>query len=188
MEQNEHKKWFGRGIYGSKDVPICLLDRLIAGLIAATVLLTVIFAVNGGYVVSFDTGGVSEVAYQKHRYGSLAGEPEIPVKPGFIFAGWYDTEEESWDFSANKVSGDMVLTAHWVPAEITVKFDLTGGTYCGETEIPPLAVIYQQVYGLLPVPESNGKIFSGWEYSGTRITAESVVNMPGEHVLTALWK
>lgn len=187
MEQKEHKKWFGRGIYGSKDVPIRLLDGLIIGLITAAVVLTIVFAVHGGYVVSFDTGGGSEVMSQKHRHGSLATVPETPVKPGYVFAGWHYAEEEIWDFEINKVGGDMVLTAYWLPADITVKFDLNGGTYCGDTAILPLTVTYQQRYGELPVPDYQGKIFAGWEYSGSRITAKSVVNMPGEHVLTAIW-
>ena len=30
--------------------------------------------------------------------------------------------------------------------------------------------------------------FAGWEYSGQTITADTVVQMTGEHVLTAIWK
>ena len=40
------KRWFGRGIYGSKDVPIRILDGLIAFLIVLTVALTAVFAIN----------------------------------------------------------------------------------------------------------------------------------------------
>lgn len=36
------KRWFGRGIYGSKDVPIRILDGLIAFLIVLTVALTAV--------------------------------------------------------------------------------------------------------------------------------------------------
>ena len=42
------KRWFGREIYGSKDVPIRILDGLIAFLIVLTVALTAVFAINGG--------------------------------------------------------------------------------------------------------------------------------------------
>ena len=65
------KKWFGRGIYGSKDVPIKILDKLILGLILATVILTVVFTVNGGYFVNFETDGGTEIESQKLRYGQL---------------------------------------------------------------------------------------------------------------------
>ena len=79
------KKWFGRGIYGSKDVPIRILYKLIFGLIAATVILTVVFTLNGGYFVNFETGGGTEIESQKLRYGQLVEKPEDPVRPGIEF-------------------------------------------------------------------------------------------------------
>lgn len=184
------KKWFGRGIYGSKDVPIRLLDGLIATVIAVIILLTVIFAVNGGFVVSFQTDGGSEVASQKLRYGELVAEPEVPTKPGYEFAGWYyeNESEKKWDFAVDNVGGDLTLTAKWMPAQITVKFDLDGGSADGREEIDPIMVTYQEPYGTLPVPEKEGAVFAGWVYSGQAIEAETVVTMPGEHVLTAVWE
>ena len=47
--EEEKKKLFGRGIYGSKDVPIRILDGLIVGMRLLAVVLTVIFSINGGY-------------------------------------------------------------------------------------------------------------------------------------------
>ena len=55
------EKAFGRGIYGSKDVPIRILDGLIVGMILLAVVLTVIFSINGGYRVTFDTRGGGEI-------------------------------------------------------------------------------------------------------------------------------
>ena len=40
------KRWFGRGIYGSKDVPIRLLDGFIA--VVIVVIVGMIFYGNGG--------------------------------------------------------------------------------------------------------------------------------------------
>lgn len=44
----EDKKWFGRGIYGSKDVPIRILDGFIIGAICFVVILVFWFATHGG--------------------------------------------------------------------------------------------------------------------------------------------
>ena len=66
--EEEKKKLFGRLIYGSKDVPIRILDGLIVGMILLAVVLTVIFSINGGYRVTFDTRGGGEIPYQKLRY------------------------------------------------------------------------------------------------------------------------
>lgn len=190
-EETAKKRWFGRGIYGSKDVPIRLLDGLIAGLIAAAVILTVIFAVNGGFRVTFDTAGGSAVAEQKLRHGELVKEPEAPVRPGYVFEGWFlekNEESTAWDFQVDNVGGDLELTAHWVPAQVTVKFDLDGGSCEGAAQIAPVQVTFEGTYGELPVPEKEGFTFGGWYYSGARITADTQVTMTGEHVLTARWE
>lgn len=83
----EDKKWFGRGIYGSKDVPIRILDGFIIGAICFVVILVFWFATHGGYNVTFDTEGGSEIADQRLKHGELAKEPETPLKPGYTFCG-----------------------------------------------------------------------------------------------------
>ena len=46
---------------------------------------------------------------------------------------------------------------------------------------------FGETYGELPIPVKEGSAFGGWEYSGQIITADTVVQMTGEHVLTATW-
>ena len=48
-------KWFGRGIYGSKDVPIRILDGLIGVMIVVIVGMIIFFAVRGGFNIMYDT-------------------------------------------------------------------------------------------------------------------------------------
>lgn len=183
-------KWFGRGIYGSKDVPIRILDGLIGAMIVVIVGMIVFFAVRGGFNIIYDTDGGNEVAAQKVRYGEFLTEPETPYKPGYTFDGWY-TEKEGetvlWYFQSEKVTGDMTLTAHWVPAQITVKFDYDGGTDIDGSVTESKQVTFGENYGELPTPVKEGSTFAGWQYSGQTITADTVVQMTGEHVLTAIW-
>lgn len=183
------KKWFGRGIYGSKDVPIRILDRLILGLIVATVVLTVVFTANGGYFVNFDTGGGTEIESQKLRYGQLVEKPEDPVRPGYEFTGWiYGEEEYPWSFGADKVQGEMTLIAQWKPAKVLVKFDPDGGTFDENGPKEDFFVTFGEPYGPLPVPKKEGEEFDCWVYSGAVVDENTPVTMTGEHVLTALWK
>ena len=183
-------KWFGRGIYGSKDVPIRILDGLIAAMIGVIVVMIVFFAVRGGFNIVFDTDGGSEVTAQRVRYGEYITEPETPYKPGFTFDGWY-TEKEGetvkWYFQSEKVNGDMTLTAHWSPAQITVKFDYDGGTDADGSVTESKQVTFGETYGELPVPVKEGSTFAGWEYSGQTIASDTTVQMTGEHILTAIW-
>lgn len=187
----EKKKWFGRGIYDKKDAPIRILDKLILGAVALVIILIFWFAVHGGYTVSFDTDGGSEVAEQRLEYGDLVAEPETPVKPGYTFVSWVTSRDESlaeeWSFAETKVTSDQTLYAVWEPAQVTVKFDLDGGACEGSASVPDKTVVYGETYGELPAPEKEGCRFDGWVYSGNIITADTQVTMTGEHVLTARW-
>lgn len=184
------KRWFGRGIYGSKDVPIRLLDGFIAVVVVVIVGMIIFFTITGGFYVTFETGGGSEVAQQKLRHGELVTEPEEPMRPGYDFGGWSVGGEEPlfWDFGADKVQGDMTLTAVWTPAKIPVRFDTDGGTVNGSETVEMAEVVFGESYGELPVPEKEGAEFAGWYYSGEKIMADTVVTMTGEHVLTAVWE
>ena len=150
----------------------------------------IFFTITGGFYVTFETGGGSEVAQQKLRHGELVTEPEEPMRPGYDFGGWSVGGEEPlfWDFGADKVQGDMTLTAVWTPAKIPVRFDTDGGTVNGSETVEMAEVVFGESYGELPVPEKEGAEFAGWYYSGEKITAETVVTMTGEHVLTAVWE
>lgn len=190
--QRPRGKWFGRGIYGSKDVPIRILDGLIGVLAGAALILIIYFTINGGFQITFDTQGGSQVAAQKLRYGQLVSKPEEPYKPGYDFQGWYgqiEGEETAWSFESEKVTGDITLYARWTPAQITVKFDLNGGvSQEGSDVLAPMEVTFGETYGELPVVSKQGSTFLGWEYDGEIITSDTIVQMTGEHVLTAAWE
>ncbi|MDY3751279.1 InlB B-repeat-containing protein [Christensenella minuta] len=70
--------------------------------------------------VRFETQGGSIVApLEGVLRGSLIGEPEPPVKDGFIFGGWYTEPEagRAWRFDVDTVHGDMTLYARWINRE-----------------------------------------------------------------------
>ena len=161
------KRWFGRGIYGSKDVPIRILDGLIAFLIVLTVALTAVFAINGGYVVSFDTDGGEVIESQKLRHGSFVSEDVT------LTARW----------TPAKVTVRFDLDGGiWSEAD---QEKMRAGTAAGADS---LEVTFGENYGVLPVPVKEGAVFDGWRYSGQNITEDTKVTVNGEHVLTAQWK
>lgn len=185
------KRWIGKGIYGKGDVPIKILDGMIGVFVVVIVILIVVFALNGGYYVTFETDGGSEVAQQKLSYGEYAQVPENPVKPGYEFVHWVTSKDEYlaevWDFSENKIEENLTLYAVWEPAEITVKFDADGGAFSDGGEAYEKQVFFGETYGELPVPTKEGYIFDGWIYSQQKIEQDTIVFMTGEHVLTASW-
>lgn len=185
------KRWLNKGIYGSREVPVRILDTLILGCFAVILFLVIIFAVNGGYTVSFDTNGGTGITSLKLRYGVLAEKPQIPQKPGYTFVGWMTAKDmslaEEWNFTEDKVEGDITLYAAWKPADITVKFDLSGGNLNGRKVAEDQQFVFGEAYGALPIPVKAGYRFDGWVYSGNVILSETVVTTSGEHVLTARW-
>lgn len=184
------KRWFGRGIYGSKDVPIRVLDTCIVLMAVAAIALTMINSHFGGFSIVFDTG-MSDVtvAAQKVRHGEVIAQPEDPARPGYVLLGWSTAVDstEPWKWST-PVENDMTLYALWQPAAVKVKFDLAGGTLDGADAAPDATAVYGEAYGTLPTPNKQGSVFDGWQYSGQTITAESIVTATGEHVLTAQWR
>ena len=75
--------------------------------------------VYGGYIVSFNTLGGSEVELQQINNTTTLSYPSIPTKDGAIFGGWYDNEAcegDPFDFSA-EVKEDVTLYAKWLAAE-----------------------------------------------------------------------
>lgn len=187
----EKKQLFGRGVYGKKDAPIRVLDKFIIGAILLIVIFIGAFAMNGGFSITFNSNGGTEVNYQKVQYGELIEEPSDVIKPGYVLEQWATSEDETiaevWDFEVDTVVEDMELVAIWTPAEITVKFDLDGGNVDGAESVEDIIVIYGDVYIGLPIVEKEGYTFEGWIYSGNMIDENSVVEATGEHVLTALW-
>ncbi len=185
------KRWIGKGIYGKGDVPIKILDDMIAVFVVTILVMIVVFALDGGYEVTFETDGGSEVTAQKLDYGDCVEIPQEPVKPGYRFVRWVTSPDEflaeEWDFSNDKVEDTMTLYAVWEPAEITVKFDPAGGSFEDGATAFEKQVVFGETYGVLPVPEKEGWIFDGWIYSQQVINEDSIVSMTGEHVLTAKW-
>lgn len=76
-----------------------LTGAILAGL-AALALAIVFLAGSGGFTVTFETDGGSQVPAQTCRYGELVRRPEDPVKEGYVFDGWYwdvEREHRPWD-------------------------------------------------------------------------------------------
>ena len=68
------------------------------------------------YKVTFNSNGGSEVAEIKNvKENSLISEPNSPTKEGYIFEGWYKSEDysEKWDFVKDLVTKDTTLYAKW---------------------------------------------------------------------------
>ncbi len=74
------------------------------------------------YTVSFDLGGASGSIASQHIVGDTALEyPAIPERSGYLFGGWYQTEDctgNAYDFTSS-VRSDITLYAKWIETSNT---------------------------------------------------------------------
>ena len=111
------------------------------------------------YTVTFDTDGGSTTPEETADYGTTVNQPADPTKARYTFTGWYDdTTTKAWDFDADKVAADTLLTAHWSRNPVTITFDTDGGS-----NNPDNASIEPGDLLTAPAdPTKTGYTFDGW--------------------------
>lgn len=105
-----------RNLIRNSKISVKTLNYVIIGGIIALIIAVLVLVSNGGFTVTFNMDGGSAVEPQKVMYGEYLEEPQVPVKEGYIFGGWYTDEActKPWNFSENTVSGSMDLYAKWI--------------------------------------------------------------------------
>ena len=96
-------------------IPIKLLDVMIIVGILAMALLIPFLSAKGGFTITFDSTGGTEVSSQKLRYGDAVAEPEAPTRENYVFDGWYyDSEgKHRFDFENAQAEKSLTLFAMW---------------------------------------------------------------------------
>lgn len=127
------------------------------------------------YTVTFELYDGAESIEIKCEEGMPVTLPEIPVRAGYIFKGWYTQRDgQGAQLTAgSKVTADLAVYAHWAKV-----YMITFETHDG---VEPIEVEYEEgMPVMLPeFPVREGYIFNGWytqkDGQGTELTAESVV-------------
>ncbi len=111
------------------------------------------------YTITFDSNGGSEVAAQEVAENVAATAPEAPTKDGYTFVEWLNAET-AYDWTA-PVTGNLTLTAKWVPVEYKI-------TYLPEdveTDNPTTYTIETETFALADpknVPDATKPNFVAW--------------------------
>lgn len=141
------------------------------------------------FTVSFDAaGGECSVSQITVRYDSLYGRLPVPVRKGYVFAGWFTDksyEKRITSESVMKYDSDITLVAAYTAGSYTVTFDSAGG----RCDTVSKSVSYGDAYGVLPTPVRQGYIFEGWfNVDSEEITSSDTVSCDYNHTLYAIWK
>jgi uncharacterized repeat protein (TIGR02543 family) len=127
-------------------------------------------------VVTFNSMNDTEVVKDTVPSGET-GASFIPVKTGYIFAGWYD-DTNLFDFNT-PITADITLAAHWTPQNYDISYNLNGGE--NDTNNPASYTI-ESASITLQNPTRTGCTFADWE-EGSTIPAGST----GNKTFTAQW-
>ena len=108
-----------KNIYSKAKIGIGLLDAFIIVGLFALALLSVYLSATGGFNISFDALGGSEVNSQKLRYGEAIVEPRPPTREGYAFVGWYEDKSltKEADFSSLVATSSITFYACWEEIE-----------------------------------------------------------------------
>ncbi len=147
------------------------------------------------YTVTFNVNDGEELEDNEMKVEEIleAGQFPTPVKDGYEFAGWFTVIDGGTQATLTSISNlveDCTLYAHWteVVITVTVTFDVNGGD---SVDPESKTVTPGQAYGDLPTPEKEGFTFLGWftesGEGGEKVTADTVCENTGDHVLYAHW-
>ncbi len=142
---------------------------------------TVTFNANGG------SGSPASVQVTHGMaIGSALPTSSAMTRTGYNFQGWKDGSGNTVTAST-VINSDIACTAQWTAKNFTVYFNANGGTVSPTSK----SVTYDSAYGALPTPEIDGSTFLGWftqETGGTKVTAETIVNITDTQTLYAHWE
>lgn len=102
--------------------------RKLSLVLLAVILVTILSACTKEYVIDFETNNGLTMTNIEVEDGNLLDEPDVPVKTGYTFIGWYSNEDfsEAYDFS-DKVSEDLTLYADWDANDYIITMETNGG-------------------------------------------------------------
>ena len=101
-----------KNIYSRTKISVGVLDIVIFLGIVALVAVTVYLSATGGFNISFDTRGGSEIATQRLRYGESVIEPTAPTREGYVFLGWYADEGLTKEVDVANMTATQSITLY----------------------------------------------------------------------------
>ena len=138
----------------------------------------------GHYIISFDyangSGPIDDVTV---AFNEEFGELPEASREGYTFDGWYLNDTKITATSIVNISGDCTAIARWTPNLYTVSFNYNGGEISTESK----HLLFDSVYGDLPITSKEGYMFDGWYLGDSKIESSDMVYTSANHTLIAKW-
>ena len=140
------------------------------------------------YILTFNNPSGMGNETKEIIYAEKYGELYTPVRKGYTFIGWYESEIGGEEITSETIlmeASNQNIYSHWTANKYNVTYDNNTGSGCTNKE-----VTYAQAYGELCTPVKKGYIFTGWftNKDGTKqITDKTIVDTDMNHTLYAQW-
>lgn len=136
------------------------------------------------YKVTFDSKGGSDVSSQVVLPGEKVTKPADPVKSGYDFQGWLESDNTFFNFDNEAIQSDITLRAFWNEnyGTYTVTFDSKGGS-----AVEPQTVKKWGKLKLPAEPSKEGYYFVSWVKSNGETFAFDDETVSENMTLTATW-
>ena len=136
--------------------------------------------------ISFESNGGTKVDSITADIGSEIVEPNVPIKEGYNFVGWYldnETFENKYEFNGMP-DEDIILYAKWDLIERKIIFESNGGT-----KVDSITVTINSDGVVFDSPVREGYNFVGWYLDNETFEDKYEFNgMPDEDIiLYAKW-
>lgn len=105
----------------------------------------------------------------------------------FVFNGWYSDESLTDPFLLDEVAADTTLYGSICESNLTVTFDVNGGS---ELSVEEISIGCNGTYEILPNPTKTEATFDGWftkRDGGRKVNLGDRVVIPRDHILYAQW-
>lgn len=136
------------------------------------ILAAILIFSNQKYTVTFDSKGGTLVEAQTVKKNETATKPTDPTREGYVFLGWYISEEsiEEYDFNT-KIDADITLIAKWREEITSVSIDwenteltvddevlLSAIVMAGENEVEDVDLVWASSDETIATIDENGKL------------------------------
>ena len=136
------------------------------------------------YKVTFDSKGGSDVSSQVVLPGDKVTKPADPVKSGYDFQGWLESDNTLFSFENETVNGDITLKALWKEyfGTYTVTFDSDGGSDVPVQEVKKWGKVTEPAE-----PNKEGFYFAYWMKSDNSVFDFENETVSSDITLKAVW-
>ncbi|WP_169445806.1 InlB B-repeat-containing protein [Paenibacillus massiliensis] len=137
------------------------------------------------YTVSYESNGGTTVNSETVKYNETYSEPSVPMRTGYVFAGWYTDEALTQPYAfTSHVTSDLTLYAKWEANDYTVSYESNGGTTVNSEMAK-----YDETYSEPSAPTRTGYAFAGW-YTDQGLTQSYAFTSTviGDLTLYAKWE